>query len=1019
MRMSLDIPLQEEGLRGRPPRKGGAFTDRPRPLKQNAKSTRFADDTMVERTKHRGLADGVQTAASVVALPHVPSDQQVPLPPWFRAPRGPGGQLTSEQSLNRIVRRETVSRERTGKREWDKASWNAFADRQKSVLCGGHEPVNFAVYHSRWATQQQPWLLPKISPNASQAPRTRTNSSQLFRNHDPVDDWTLNVPGSLVRPSSVAGKRRNVELVTENSSSQKVDKLGLPVMIPQKPQRPKSPPSTMPRPASGWLDRPNTMSRIARRVEMQRKRDMPEPAPPVSKDDEQVDASQVMERLVAVAATGRDDLLESQVLNVLDSCAELCRKGQYPDAERLYQTVLQYSPQNATALCNLGIIVEQVHDNPAHAAQLYNHALQASGDQDITCLIHLARVTYRITNNIAKPRGLLQRVLAIDPTHSAALSNMALLLLSEWVRSNKQLERLSECDPSLPNAGALLLERTGSGNVKRTGSGVWGSGTLERTHSPPENNSKQNAKQDKPGKGAGWLTKIQNATSNPKLKNRFADASRKDRFARITQDSSAAVANDNDEEGDNATKAKMKEEGLSEESDPQATLKRLESTDLRTKTAASVHEVVAEAVNAATEAVKLAEQFFWKAYDSAEQQGDRVSMALALGNIATIHKLVFQDVEKAQDIYKRAIKCDPRHPILRRNHARLYHDLFDEKVEALTAVVRGKASKVSVAKGKSHNTAAHLGGIAEAGYRAALDLCVSSSGKSNVSKHLMNRELHVDLCLNLAGLLCQDAMGNRWAEARVFYKMAHDFDESSLEAAMGYASIMWERESRLNEAQEIIRKALSLRAQGAVNQKRWNSMRNLVGGRGIMSKLLSLKADRIQVEEKQFTSSLMHDSNYMNLAHFEAKNWEVKASSVYNNLEKFGAGSVFDLDPEREWATAGPERNVGEWVYVKYSVPYIVSMVKLKQRDIFAQMVRKLGIYFDNGESREWLLLPEPEEQEITFNPPILSRVVRFEIMQVYGEAITGLNTLQVFGQHQSAADLTLKYDVAGNNSDL
>ena len=90
-------------------------------------------------------------------------------------------------------------------------------------------------------------------------------------------------------------------------------------------------------------------------------------------------------------------------------------------------------------------------------------------------------------------------------------------------------------------------------------------------------------------------------------------------------------------------------------------------------------------------------------------------------------------------------------------------------------------------------------------------------------------------------------------------------------------------------------------------------------------------------------------------------------------------------------------------------------MVKVKQREVFAQMVRKLGIYFDNGESREMLLLPEPEEQEMQFNPPILSSVVRFEIMQVYGEAVTGLNTLQVFGQHRSAADLTLKYDAAGN----
>ena len=32
----------------------------------------------------------------------------------------------------------------------------------------------------------------------------------------------------------------------------------------------------------------------------------------------------------------------------------------------------------------------------------------------------------------------------------------------------------------------------------------------------------------------------------------------------------------------------------------------------------------------------------------------------------------------------------------------------------------------------------------------------------------------------------------------------------------------------------------------------------------------------------------------------------------------------------------------------------------------------------------------------------------------VYGNAISGLNTVKVFGQHRSAADLTLKYDHAG-----
>ena len=91
----------------------------------------------------------------------------------------------------------------------------------------------------------------------------------------------------------------------------------------------------------------------------------------------------------------------------------------------------------------------------------------------------------------------------------------------------------------------------------------------------------------------------------------------------------------------------------------------------------------------------------------------------------------------------------------------------------------------------------------------------------------------------------------------------------------------------------------------------------------------------------------------------------------------------------------------------------IVSVIKIKQRKAFAQMVRKLGIYFDGGEHRELLLLPETHEQDITFDPPIISSVVRLEIMQTYGDAHSGLNTVQVFGQHRRAAELALKYDQA------
>ena len=413
---------------------------------------------------------------------------------------------------------------------------------------------------------------------------------------------------------------------------------------------------------------------------------------------------------------------------------------------------------------------------------------------------------------------------------------------------------------------------------------------------------------------------------------------------------------------------------------------------------------------AANSAVQLAETFFWKAHNSAQKNGDSAAMALSLGNIATIQKMVFKDVVQAEQLYKRAIECDPRHPILRRNFARLYHDFFEEKVYVLTAVVCGKVSKELKKSSllKKGRSAFQLGSVAEAEYRAALSLCHIGSKP----KELSGKALKVDLCLNLAGLISQDAMGNRWPEARALYEMAHDCDPGNLEAALGCASIMWDRENRLHHAENIIKTALEANSRKIAAKKQWGTVKRSVG---LMGKFLGLKADNIKVggQQKTVAMSLMHESLYVDLSHFEAKTCEMKASSVYRNLDSFGAAAAFSSDESKEWATSSTLQNVGEWLYVQYSVAYIVTMVKIKQRKVFAQMVRKLAIYFDAGENREVLLLPEVNEQEITFDPPILSRVVRFEILQVYGEAVTGLNSIRVYGQHRSAADLTLKYDSA------
>lgn len=785
--------------------------------------------------------------------------------------------------------------------------------RQKSVLEGAHDCENFASFHRQWVVHQETGLLPRIKSDVSQPSRARTRSSQLFRGRDPVDEWTFGT-APFGKSTAAAGaanakdmKRQNVQVITEAPAMQQLDRLGLPVVFP----KPKSRPGTCGRPGTsarpGTEYRPNTKARIERRMEQQRLEDMPEPTPvdDSAEAQEKIDPNDIMRRLVKVASTGSQDSLDYEIIDVLGICAELCRRNKFLDAERLYRAVRQYAPENTTALCNLGVILERVYDNQRQAAQLYYQALEISGSNDTDCLLNLARVEYKLTGDISKPRQFLQRVLAHHPTHASALSNMALLLFSEWTKCNEVMQRKFENQQSIGKSDTLQI--------------------FDR---------------------------------RPKPKRMELDRSN------------------------------------------------------------SMHADFSGVLMAATDAMKVAEKFFWNAHDSAKLQNDQSSMALALGNIATVHKMVFQDFTKAEALYKKAIKHDPRHPILRRNFARLYHDAYDEKVEILTAVFFGKASSCKNTKGKRDRTAAQLGYVAETEYRAALDLMkindtVKTGAESAGARN--SKALKVDLYLNLASLLTEDAMGQRWKEARTLYKLAHECDRANLEAALGYGAIMWERENRLLEAEVVIQTALEADSSHRNAKGKFDKVRSHIY---TMGSFVAVKADHIQVDSNGAEDEdgikkkdlIVNANNLIDLAHFEGLTWELKASSVYQDSDKFGVGSVFDPDNTKEWATISEERNVGEWVYVKYSEPYYVGMVKIKQRSNFAQMVRKIGIYFDGGENTEMLLFPEPDEQELVLEHPILTRLVRVEILQVYGNAITGLNTIQVFGQHRSAHAMTKMY---------
>ena len=942
----------------------GRSTDRPtaRKLAREIYQKKVA---LTERAKRQSKQPTVRAGVAFEQAPPLAVGKNMQagehqLPPWFRASsKKPtaSGFLSSEQVLRRVTNRGAgVGAWRNEQGDRGALAWEAWEARQESVLRGGQEPDNLAVFtakfRDRLSQQHQSSLLPKLTGKLGVAMARptkereegragssghRIKTSELFKEHDPVDGWTFGLDAKSTKGGfghqhragncqSVRGgrgqKHKNVDLL---ENIQRLDPLGLPLASQQtrhqtQPVGTQLPPTrqieaSAPRPTT---NRPSTMSRIQRRVEKEGKENLSLQVPePTRHGEDVVETRALMNQLVAVSRTGQQDTIEAFVTEVLDACAKLCKDHQYHQAEKLYRAVLEYCPDNAPALCNLGIIIERVHDNPAAAADLYEQALEALGGQDIECLIHLARCTYRKASDISKPRALLQKVLTMDPAHYGALNNMALLLLSEWMRSRPHIESLSKSD-SKAISGEVLLLQGGDLTVKRN-----------------------------------------------------------DSFASMSAGSIGSFVEGGQE---NAVMS------------------------------------AAEVVEAATAAVSLSESFFWKAFESAKDRDDRVAMALALGNLATIQKMCHANPRQAEILYKRAIRCDPRHPILRRNYARLYHDYFRDKIETATAVMHGRVKaapeilqggKWTTASTASSSTsvttsrsAALLGKIAETEYRKALSLCEAA----DVPSQVRSTALKLDLCLNLASLLCEDAMGQRWADAKEIYNLAHHCESSNLQAAMGLSAILWERENRLHEAEAVLRKSLGAHMQHGENERRWKKIRSAAS---TISTFLATKADHIEVKKKRFGASLLHASNYMNLAHFEASKWELKASSTFMNLEKFGATSVFDLDENKEWATATPFQRAktdlelqeedqklsheviqGEWVYVKYSEPYIVALVKVKQRKVLAQMVRLLAVYFDGGENRQMLLLPEVHEQELVVDPPVLTSLVRFEILQVLSKCL-------------------------------
>ena len=204
-------------------------------------------------------------------------------------------------------------------------------------------------------------------------------------------------------------------------------------------------------------------------------------------------------------------------------------------------------------------------------------------------------------------------------------------------------------------------------------------------------------------------------------------------------------------------------------------------------TAATNLAVLYVAENAA-ENSGMAEEMLRSVVDKAQ---DPHSKALALGNLAAVRHMVNGDAADAEQLYSAAITLEPSHALLRRNLALLLHEKFDECLKSYEEWIPSEA--------------ATWGQRAEEQYRAAMAICEGLGGGRDVGP----TDLVAGFQLNLGTLVVQKQMGGRWEEGLALFRSALAKDSSCIEAALGVAMILWEREGASGEADEILKKTIS------------------------------------------------------------------------------------------------------------------------------------------------------------------------------------------------------------------
>ncbi len=144
---------------------------------------------------------------------------------------------------------------------------------------------------------------------------------------------------------------------------------------------------------------------------------------------------------------------------ILDAAARHQSEGRLPQAERLYQQVLQEQPDNPEALSRLGLLALQA-DQPEQALELAGRA--ASLRPDDPDMLQTLGLVYLERGQHAEATACLRRVLAKQPERADARVNLAQALVCQEddQAAEAELRQATELDPEHVqawfNLGVLL-----------------------------------------------------------------------------------------------------------------------------------------------------------------------------------------------------------------------------------------------------------------------------------------------------------------------------------------------------------------------------------------------------------------------------------------------------------------------------------------------------------------------------------------------------------------------------------